>query len=119
MSTSRYPRPGHRIAPLLLREVLQSPLPDRRVSDSLQLCDLNESTWSRFSPQTCKRLAAAVISSIRTPLPYFVQQRQLPTLPDGVTSEELPLEPRTRNCLTKRGVLDPPQKLSALTIGEV
>jgi hypothetical protein len=119
MSISRYPRPGHRIAPLLLREVLRSPLPDRRVSQSLQLCDLDESTWGRFSPETCKRLGAAVISSIPACLPDFIQQRHLPILPDHVTSEEVLLEARTRKCLTKRGVLDPPQKLAELTIGEV
>src|SRR5205809_2394436 len=119
MSISRYPRPGHRIAPVLLREILRSPLPDRRASQSLQLCDLDESTWARFTPATCKRLAAAVISSIPLHLSYSIQQQHLPKLPDQVTSDELLLEPRTRNCLIKRGLLDPPQKLADLTIGQV
>jgi hypothetical protein len=119
MSVSRYPRPGHRIAPFLLREVLRAPLPDRRISESLQLCDLDESTWARFSPETCKRLGAAVIRSIPPCLPDFIQRRQLPALPEGVTSEELPLEPRTRNCLVEQGLLEPPDKLQNVTVGEV
>jgi hypothetical protein len=40
-------------------------------------------------------------------------------LPDDVISDQLLLEPRTRNCLEHRGVLDPPQKLSNLTVGDV
>jgi hypothetical protein len=40
-------------------------------------------------------------------------------LPEGVTSKELPLEPRTRNCLEKQGLLEPPQKLASITVGEV
>ena len=119
MSISRYPRPGHRIAPFLLREVLRSPLPDRRISESLQLCDLDESTRARFSTETCKRLGAAVLRSIPPCFPDFIQRRQLPALPEGVTSKELPLEPRTRNCLEKQGLLEPPQKLASITVGEV
>jgi hypothetical protein len=119
MLISRYPRPGHRIAPRLLREVLGSELPDRRVSQSLQLSDLDESAWARFNPATCKRLGEAVISNIPAPLPTFIQERRLPRLPDQITSDELSLETRTRNCLTSRGLLDPPQKLADVTIGEV
>jgi hypothetical protein len=119
MSISRYPRAGHRIAPRLLREVLCSELPDRRVSQSLQLCDLDESMWARFSPATCKRLGETVINSIPAQLPTFIQQRRLPRLPDQITSDELLLEPRTRNCLTSCGLLDPPQKLADVTVGEM
>src|SRR5262249_20241868 len=43
----------------------------------------------------------------------------LPALPNGVTGEQLPLEPRTRNCLAKRGLLDAPEKLANITVGEV
>ena len=119
MSVSRYPRAGHRIAPSLLREVLQCPLPDARTSQSLQLSDLDESAWARFSPETCKRLGAAVICTLPSCLPDFIQQRHLPQLPDEVISDEILLEPRTRNCLTSRGLLTSPQKLAALTIGDV
>ncbi len=119
MVTSRYPRPGHRIAPQLLREILDSALPDERISPSLRLSDLDESSWARFSADTCKRLGAAVIGSLPPCIPDFIQQRQLPRLPDAITGDELLLEPRTRNCLTTRGLLDPPQKLADLTIGDV
>jgi hypothetical protein len=119
MAISRYPRPGHRIAPRLLREVLRSELPDHRISQALQLSDLDESAWARFNPATCKRLGEAVISSIPVPLPTFIQQRRLPRLPDHITSDELLLEPRTYNCLTSRGLLSPPQKLADVTIGQV
>jgi len=63
--------------------------------------------------------SGAVISSIPLHLPDSIQQQHLPKLPDQITSDELLLEPRTRNCLIKRGLLDPPQKLADLTIGQV
>jgi hypothetical protein len=119
MSISRYPRPGRPIAPRLLREVLQSPVPDQRISDSLRLADLDESAWARFTPDTCKRLARAVIASIPPQLPNLIQHTCLPRLPDGVRSDELQLERRTRNCLAKRGLLDPPQKLGDVSVGEL
>lgn len=119
MSISRYPRPGYPIAPRLLRDILQYPVPDQRVSDSLRLSDLDESAWARFSPETCKRLGAAVIASLPPILPDFIRHRHLPKLPDQVTSDELLLEPRTRNCLMNRGLLNPPQKLADLTIGDI
>ncbi len=59
--------------------------------------------------------SGAVISSIPLHLPDSIQQQHLPKLPDQITSDELLLEPRTRNCLIKRGLLDPPQKLADLT----
>lgn len=119
MSISRYPRPGHPIAPKLLREALQSPIPDQRVAGSLRLADLDESAWARFSAETCKRLGAAVIGSIPAILPDFIRNRRLPKLPDHIIGDELLLEPRTRNCLETRGLLDSPQKLAHLTIGDV
>src|SRR5437773_7007448 len=119
MSVSRYPRPGHRIAPLLLREVLQCPWPDARASQSLKLSDLDESAWARFGSETCKRLGAAVICSLPPCLPDFIQQRNLPELPDEITDDEILLEPRTRNCLTSQGLLSPPQKLAGITVRHV
>src|SRR6266446_5134734 len=119
MAISRYPRPGHHIAPRLLREVLRSELPDHRISQSLKLSDLDESAWARFNAATCKRLGDAVINSIPSPLPFFIQRRHLPKLPDRVTGDDLLLEPRTRNCLIKQRLLDSPQNLANLTIGEL
>lgn len=119
MTTSRYPRPGHRIAPLALREILRAPLPDGRLSRSLRLCDLDESAWDRFDSATCRRLAAAVMDQLPSHLPDFMNQRHLPKLPKWVTGQDILLEPRTRHCLEERGFLDRPQELADLTMGQV
>jgi hypothetical protein len=119
MVISRYPRPGHPIAPGLLREVLRTELPDHRISQAVQLADLDESAWARFNTATCKRLAEAVIATIPTRLPNLIGQRYLPKVPDNITGDDLLLEPRTRNCLSKQGLLEPPQKLASLTIDDV
>lgn len=119
MAISRYPRPGHRIAPLALREILCVPVLDRRFTRSLKLCDLDETAWERFDPVTCRRLAAAVVRQIPSCLPEVIKQRHLPKLPEWVTAKDLLVEPRTRNCLEEQGLLDHPQELENFTIGQV
>ena len=63
--SGRYPRPGHRLAPQTLREILTDPVPselapDARARDA-RLCDLDESAWQRFAPATLDRLAELII----------------------------------------------------------
>jgi hypothetical protein len=83
------------------------------------LCDLDETAWQKFDPETCQKLADAVIHELQLPLPTMIQQRQLPELPNWVKAEDILLEPRTRNCLNERGFLDDPKNLATLTIGQL
>lgn len=119
MDGSRYPRPGHRIAPLALREILQAPIPDKRFSRKLRLSDLDETTWDRYDVATCRKLAEAVVRQISPVLPLLMNQRHLPKLPSWVTADDILLEPRTYNCLHRRGWLKNPQGLADLTIREL
>ena len=56
---TKFPRRGHKIAPLILAPLLNVPVDKRRAS-SILLKDLDESAWNRFSPDTCARLGKAV-----------------------------------------------------------
>jgi len=122
MTKSRYPRPGHRIAPNALRKVLQIPVPKQYHRDEedadLWLCDLDESAWEMFDEATCRRLAEEVLRTVghevRTPL--SVASQHLPAIPDGMTLADLDLEVRTINCLVSAGIHERPQDLGSMTI---
>ena len=109
MGISRYPRPGQRIAPLALREILNAPLPDHLLGHSRpahmhKLSDLDETAWSHFGPEVCRQLGEAVVSGVRGQLnsaPRSLRTRRLPRLLDGVELEELELEQRTYNALKR------------------
>jgi hypothetical protein len=143
MARSRYPRPGQRLAPATLRELLQVPVPakylkkveggERRVEgcdssllstihyplSTLLLCDLDETAWDRFGQQVCRQLAEEVIRAvgraIRLPAP--IKDRCLPAIPGGMTLADLELEIRTLNCLVSAGIHQRPQDLPRMTIG--
>ncbi len=125
MAKSRYPRPGHRLAPKSLRELLQVPVPARflkRTEDSgLLLCDLDETAWNRFGEDVCRELALevtrAVGRTVRSPTP--VKDHRLPAIPGGMPLADLELEVRTLNCLVAAGIHERPQDLHRMTIGGV
>ena len=109
MGISRYPRPGHRIAPLALREILDAPLsyylPGRnRPAHMHKLSDLDETAWSHFDPELCRYLGEAVVSKVRGQLnsaPRSLRTRRLPRLLDGVELGTLELGQRTYNALER------------------
>ena len=122
MGRSRYPRRGHRLAPATLRELLQVPVPAKylRVQDDtpVLLCDLDESSWERFTEETCHELAVEVVRAVgraaRMPMP--IGDQRLPPIPQGVKLTDLDLEIRTLNCLVSAGIHQRPQDLRAMTI---
>jgi len=122
MENRRYPRPGQRLAPAILAELLESPLPRslRRFGKGarLRLCDLDESAWRRFTPEQCAKLAHEIVLAVgkaaRTARP--LADRKLPPLPDAVRLTDLPLETRTVNALRAAGLLERPQDLAQMTI---
>ena len=66
--TSRYPRPGERVAPNTLREFLMEPIPrqlQRRAADAkIKLCDLDESAWERFPAEAIVELSKIIVDRV-------------------------------------------------------
>ena len=110
MGISRYPRPGHRIAPLALREILDAPLPYYLPGRSCpahmrRLSDLDETAWSHFGPEMCRQLGEVVVRQVQGRLnsaPRPLMTRKLPRLPEEVELETLELEQRTYNALRRQ-----------------
>lgn len=125
MPGRRYPRPGQCLAPRLLADALQDALPESLVQlggkEFARLCDLDETAWQRFDADTCKLLAAEVVSAVgraaRQPAPFTAIL--LPPLPEGLSLADLELESRTFNCLVTAGIGERPHDLGRMTIESV
>jgi hypothetical protein len=121
---NRYPRPGERIAPNTLRELLMEPIPERLrppAGDAeLKLCDLDETAWDRFPAEAIPELAAMIVDRVATyHARRVLQQRHFPGPPEGATLEDLRLENRTRRCLAREGFDEDPAALGGCTIGRI
>jgi Sigma-70, region 4 len=125
MPISTYPRPGTRLAPATLRDILNVPL-----SKNLQgqryatLSDLDEHTWTHFARSTCEEMGRRVILEVARrshSLPSSMRQMHLPELPHWIRLEDLELEKRTFNAVSRflRHTKAPVQDLHKLTIGDV
>ena len=96
-TNNRYPRRGERLAPHTLREFLMEPIPaslrERPEHADLRLCDLDETAWQQFRPETLTELAGAIVERIAA---YHVrkifQHRHFPRPPDGLRLEDLRVE---------------------------
>jgi hypothetical protein len=129
MPLSRFPRHEFRLAPASLREVLELPLPrafrNKASSGTLNLCDLDEYAWQKFSPEACVCLGQVVVETVRraiNALPMNIQRRLIPAPPEGMTLEDLHLEQRTYNCLRRlllEGRLAKVSDLGRKTIGDL
>jgi hypothetical protein len=130
MPLSRYPRPGCRLVPDGLRELLKDILVPRKLlgrayKEPIRLADLDESAWTQFGPEVCLRLGEEVVNRVRVGLyllPDKFQNQALPKLPKNIQLEELQLTQRTYNCLHKMQILGRLQEVRDLgdkTIGEV
>lgn len=121
---TRYPRRGERIAPSTLREFLMDPIPRRLrgTSDAnrLNLCDLDETVWERFSDETISELAKLIVEQVgRYQVRKVFQHRHFPRPAPGTRLEDLQLENRTRRCLAREGFEDDPELLGDRTIGQI
>lgn len=117
MPLSRYPRPGHAIAPRLFSDLLQRQAP----FGAGRYCDLDESTWKRFDARTCKRLGRALVAELSRHVPTIqsdLNSVKLPSPPDSISVQDLELETRTFNCLRRADIDGRPGGVSSLTIGE-
>lgn len=121
---NRYPRPGERIAPSTLSDVLMEPLPkklrDQLGGEKLNLCDLDESVWQRFPPDAIKQLAKAAIDCVSTKQALkTLHDRRFPSLVPGLRLDDLRLENRTRRCLIRKGLDEQPELLGNYTFGKI
>ena len=118
---SHYPRHGHRIAPKVLKILLSVPSGDRRLGRR-QLCDLDEATWDRLSPEICRKLASVVIGRVkmfRNALRRETGRIKLPMPQTKGKPIVLQLEQRTFNCLQEKGLLDDPKRLAQMTVADL
>ncbi|HYW79540.1 MAG TPA: sigma factor-like helix-turn-helix DNA-binding protein, partial [Thermoguttaceae bacterium] len=121
---SRYPRRGERIAPSTLREFLMDPIPRRLRSasnaDRVNLCDLDETVWDRFSDDRIDELAKMVVDRVAAhQVRKVFQHRHFPRPSPGIRLEDLSLENRTRRCLAREGFEDNPEALGDQTLGQI
>ena len=126
MRISRYPRPGHRISPYTLSDILDVSIPSSLqiavLSKDIKLCDLDETIWKQFNAETCEQLSEAVVEQVRVILPTLpsnLRARHLPLLSEYIELEFLELEVRTYNCLFHAGFKENPHYFNEYTIGEL
>lgn len=106
MGTSQYPRPGYRLAPRCLHEILDVTISGSQIEQSLgarlKLSDLDERSWAHFSESACRKLGQIIVSRTSAQLRLFPREildRPLPVIPSGMQFDDLELESRTRNRL--------------------
>ncbi len=122
--TQHYPRRGERIAPRTLRQFLLDPIPPRLQAKGdhafRKLCDLDETAWDQFSPQAVDELAQRIVERVGAcHARKAFQHWHFPRPPAGIRLEDLPLENRTRHCLSRQGIDDNLESLGDRTIGEI
>jgi hypothetical protein len=123
-AANRYPRPGDRVAPATLRQVLLEPLPAELVAgtsaEGLKLCDLDEHIWERLSAATIEALAEVVVARVAAACARkALDQRHFPRPPQGLKLANLRLEHRTLLCLAREGFGNSPASLGGRTLGEI
>jgi len=109
MGLSRYPRIGQRIAPAMLRDILNIEIPSGLLPDSTgkfsKLADLDERVWQTASKENCDQLAALVVKEVHRNLrrlPVMVRISTLPATVSKIPLAELDIQVRTYNALKNR-----------------
>lgn len=124
MAVNRYPRRGYRLAPALLRELLEIPPPLELVASfhcgDLLLSDLDESVWRRFDGASCHELALAVVATVGRAArrSSSLKSKPLPAMPAGMSLADLELEARTQRRLVAAGIGKHSQ-FQSMTVGEI
>lgn len=121
---NRYPRPGERIAPATLSQVLLEEIPDGLVHGTpaagLRLADLDESTWEKLPRELIEGLAELVVDRVSTgSARKALEHRHFPRPPEGLRLHQVRLEHRTRLCLAREGFEESPARLGDQTIGRI
>ncbi len=131
MPISNYPRPGHALAPVTLKAMLDVPIPKSFLkgvkTKMARLSDLDTSAWDTFSPGICKQLGHLIVVTVRastysSKLLKILLRTTLPSFPPVEKLEDLEIEQRTYNCLSDmqyRGLLAGPNDLCNKTVRDV
>lgn len=119
-----YPRPGYRLAPDVLRDILLEPVPAELVAgtpaEGLRLCDLDERVWDYLPPDVIAKLGELIIARVNVSgYNRLIQDRHLPKPPKALRLEDLQLENRTYNCLCREGLGKRFAELHKHTIGDL
>lgn len=115
MPLSRFPRPGHPLAPRLLGRFLKK----RDRSCSIRLADLDSNAWTQIDPKTCFALADQIIREVSRHEHCIVGElgdAPLPSIDHPVAIDDLYLEVRTFNVLTRLGVSEFPRDSASLLL---
>ncbi len=120
----RYPRPGHRLAPKALKDILLDTIPDELAADThfqrARLCDLDETSWEHLPHSSIALLAALIVTRASvSENNRVIQQYCLPKPPRGMRLEDLRLERRTYNCLKRKGFDRSPEQLGGTTLASL
>ncbi|GEM_PF-5340411 len=121
---TRYPRPGRPLVPASLRELfLRSKVPFLNKEGKQELfAHLDRGCWDRFTNAQCEDLGKMVVQRLQGRLSTFPEElksRRLPPSPAGLILDDLALEPRTMNALTKCGYRERMEDLEQLTLGDL
>jgi hypothetical protein len=121
---NRYPRPGQRIAPATLGQVLVEPAPLHLVAgtpaEGLRLADLDETIWTKLPRRVIFELAELVLARVAAGCARRVfHRRHFPRPPKNLRLDQLPLEHRTLRCLAREGFDENPELLGERTIGDI
>ncbi len=124
MAYRRYPRPNHRIAPSVLRDLLDEPIPGYLIRETrfpgTRLADLDETAWDHFSQDAIGQLARLVISCVSKGIFRGEGWRiQLPPVAPEVRLKDLTLETRTRNCLMHAGFAGSMNRLGWMNVNDL
>ena len=120
----RYPRRGYRLAPVVLREILDGPVPGHEIGNpavrGLNLCDLDEKVSQDLSDDELSQLGRAIIARVNVcSNKRTVKERKVPTPPKGMRLQDLALENRTYNCLAREGLAGQFEDIGEYTIGDL
>jgi hypothetical protein len=117
MPISRYPRPGHPIAPSLL-----APLLDRKVPRTgLRFSELDASTWNKFSHKRCYALGILLKEYLQEQRYSLRQvgQKRLTSSRKCLTIHQLELTRRSFNCLSNVSLVGRRYGIGSLSVDEV
>ena len=123
-SFGQYPRRGYRLAPAVLRGILDVPVPGHEIGNpavrGLNLSDLDETISQELSDDELTQLGRAIITRVNVcSHKRAVRERKLPAPPKGMRLEDLALENRTYNCLVREGLAGRFEDIGKSTIGDL
>ena len=100
--------------------ILCPPLVRGTPAEEWRFCDLDETAWQFLPAKTLARLAQDVVARAAAAASHpQILQCAVPHVPAGLCLEDLLLETRTRNCLTRQGFARHLEELSGLSVGDL